>query len=210
VLKTFADLSTPLVADACIRLDVPLRAAPPGITAVIPGHRIAGRALPARHYGSVDVFLEAFAHAERGDVLVVDNGGRTDEACVGDLAVLEAEAAGLAGLVRSGSGLAITHLVTQHLTPAYTRQFVRLHREAARTVVRAGRAVGGQARRRARTRVARVAAALASPRAVRREARSRRASQEWVGEPRSAAPPESSVRQPRVNATTASLTADAT
>jgi regulator of RNase E activity RraA len=55
--------------------------------------------LPARHYGSVDVFLEAFSRAERGDVLVIDNGGRSDEACVGDLTVLEAEAAGLAGLV---------------------------------------------------------------------------------------------------------------
>ena len=63
------------------------------------GQRIAGRVLPVRHYGSVDVFLEAFGRAEAGDVLVVDNGGRTDEACVGDLAVLEAEAAGVAGLV---------------------------------------------------------------------------------------------------------------
>ena len=31
--------------------------------------------------------------------MVIDNGGRCDEACVGDLAVLEAEAAGVAGLV---------------------------------------------------------------------------------------------------------------
>jgi len=99
MLKAFADLSTPLVADACVRSDVPLRAAPPGIRAVVPGHRIAGRALPARHYGSVDVFLEAFGRAEQGDVLVVDNGGRSDEACVGDLVVLEARAAGVAGLV---------------------------------------------------------------------------------------------------------------
>jgi 4-hydroxy-4-methyl-2-oxoglutarate aldolase len=99
MLTAFADLSTPLVADACIRCGVPLRAAPPGIRAVVPGHRIAGRALPARHYGSVDVFLEAFGQAAPGDVLVVDNGGRSDESCVGDLAVLEAEAAGLAGLV---------------------------------------------------------------------------------------------------------------
>jgi 4-hydroxy-4-methyl-2-oxoglutarate aldolase len=95
----FADLSTPLVADGCLRTGVPLRAALPGIRAVLPGHKIAGRALPARHYGSVDVFLEAFGHAEPGDVLVVDNGGRQDEACVGDLAVLEAAAAGLTGLV---------------------------------------------------------------------------------------------------------------
>jgi 4-hydroxy-4-methyl-2-oxoglutarate aldolase len=99
MIAAFADLSTPLIADACVRLDVPLRAAPPGIRAVVRGHRIAGRALPARHYGSVDVFLEAVGRAEPGDVLVVDNGGRLDEACVGDLVTLEAEAAGLAGLV---------------------------------------------------------------------------------------------------------------
>jgi regulator of RNase E activity RraA len=47
----------------------------------------------------VDVFLEALGRARAGDVLVIDNGGRTDEACVGDLAVLEARAAGVAGLV---------------------------------------------------------------------------------------------------------------
>jgi len=99
MVQAFVDLSTPLVADACIRTDVPLRAAPRGIGAVSPGHRIAGRAMPARHYGSVDVFLEAFSRAEPGSVLVIDNGGRTDEACVGDLVVLEAAAAGVAGLV---------------------------------------------------------------------------------------------------------------
>ena len=37
--------------------------------------------------------------APDGDVLVVDNGGRADEACVGDLVVLEAQAAGLSGVV---------------------------------------------------------------------------------------------------------------
>jgi 4-hydroxy-4-methyl-2-oxoglutarate aldolase len=99
MLESFAGLSTPLVADACIRRGVPLRVAPAGITAVVAGRQIAGRALPARHYGSVDVFLEAFSRAAQGDVLVVDNGGRTDEACVGDLVVLEAEAAGAGGLV---------------------------------------------------------------------------------------------------------------
>ncbi|MGI5211586.1 RraA family protein [Plantactinospora sp. CA-290183] len=99
MLKTFADLSTPLVADACLRTGVPLRAAPAGIRSIGAGQRIAGRALPVRHYGSVDVFLEAYGRAEPGDVLVVDNGGRSDEACVGDLAVLEAGATGLAGLV---------------------------------------------------------------------------------------------------------------
>jgi regulator of RNase E activity RraA len=94
-----AGLSTALVADACLRRGVPLRAAPAGLAPVVAGALVAGRVLPARHYGSVDVFLEAFERAEPGDVLVVDNGGRTDESCVGDLAVLEAQAAGLAGVV---------------------------------------------------------------------------------------------------------------
>ncbi|MYV97838.1 RraA family protein [Streptomyces sp. SID3343] len=97
--KAFADLSTPLVADACVRNGVPLRAAPTGIGPVLPGRPIAGRVLPVRHYGSVDVFLEAFGGAEPGDVLIVDNGGRSDEACIGDLTALEAEAAGVAALV---------------------------------------------------------------------------------------------------------------
>jgi 4-hydroxy-4-methyl-2-oxoglutarate aldolase len=78
---------------------VALRAAPPGTTPVVPGLRVAGRALPARHYGSVDVFLEALGGAEPGEVLVVDNRGRTDEACIGDLTVLEAQAAGVVALV---------------------------------------------------------------------------------------------------------------
>ena len=60
---------------------------------------MAGRVLPARHDGSVDVFLEAFEAAQYGDVLIVDNGGRGDEACIGDLVVLEAASAGLAGVV---------------------------------------------------------------------------------------------------------------
>ncbi|WP_405361631.1 RraA family protein [Kitasatospora sp. NBC_00085] len=99
MLKRFAGLSTPLLADACVRLGLAPRAAPAGIGAVVAGSRIAGRALPVRHYGSVDVFLEAYGAAGPGDVLVIDNDGRTDEACVGDLAVLEARAAGVAALV---------------------------------------------------------------------------------------------------------------
>jgi regulator of RNase E activity RraA len=65
----------------------------------VQGSHLAGRALPARHVGSVDILLEAFAGAAPGDVLVVDNGGRLDESCVGDLMTLEAQAAGLGGIV---------------------------------------------------------------------------------------------------------------
>ena len=107
----FAELSTPLVADACLRLDVPYRVAPPGVRPVIAGTRLAGRARPARHYGSVDVFLEAMTTAAPGDVLVIDNGGRTDEACIGDLTALEARASGIAGMVAWGLHRDTTELI---------------------------------------------------------------------------------------------------
>jgi regulator of RNase E activity RraA len=95
----FATLTAAHVADACLRAQVPVRCGPPGLQAVMPGWRLAGRVLPARHVGSVDVFLDALEGAAPGDVLVVDNDGRLDEACVGDLVALEAQAAGLAGIV---------------------------------------------------------------------------------------------------------------
>ncbi|BCB77333.1 demethylmenaquinone methyltransferase [Phytohabitans flavus] len=98
-LARFAALTTAHVADGCIRAGVPVRCGPAGLRAVVQGDRLAGRVAPARHVGSVDVFLEAYELAEPGDVLVVDNGGRVDESCVGDLAVLEARAAGLSGVV---------------------------------------------------------------------------------------------------------------
>jgi regulator of RNase E activity RraA len=97
--QAFSELSTPLVFGAHLRIGRPLRLAPTGIYPLLPGYHVAGRALPARHYGSVDVFLEAIGAAEQGDVLVIDNGGRMDEGCIGDLVTFEARASGLAGIV---------------------------------------------------------------------------------------------------------------
>jgi regulator of RNase E activity RraA len=99
----FEEFTTPFLADACVRLQVPLRAAPAGIRAIPEAARVMGRVLPVRHYGSVDVFLEAMESATSGDILVVDNGGRLDEGCVGDLTALEARAAGLDGIVIWGA-----------------------------------------------------------------------------------------------------------
>lgn len=93
------DLTTAHLADACIRAGLPVRCAPTGLQAVDRGMRLAGRVLPVRHAGSVDLYLEALEAAQPGDVLVIDNEGRPDEACVGDLIALEAAAAGLAGIV---------------------------------------------------------------------------------------------------------------
>jgi len=97
--RTYLDLTTPHVADACMRLGIPVRFAPAAMHALWSGIHLVGRVLPVRHYGSVDVFLEAIDSASRGDVLVVDNGGRIDEACIGDLVTLEVAGAGLSGIV---------------------------------------------------------------------------------------------------------------
>src|ERR1044072_5264159 len=101
--NAFADLSTPLMADACLRLKIAFRVAPSGIRPVIARQRLTGLARPVRHYGSVDIFLEAMSDAQAGDVLVIDNAGRLDEGCIGDLTALEAQHCGFAGIVVWGA-----------------------------------------------------------------------------------------------------------
>lgn len=76
-----------------------MRFAPVGLRPLLPEMRAEGPVRPVRHYGSVDVFLEAINRSAPGEVLVIDNGGRTDEACIGDMIGLEARAGGLAGLL---------------------------------------------------------------------------------------------------------------
>jgi len=97
--RTYLDLTTPHVADAIMRLGIQVRQAPANVRPIWADTHIVGRARPARHVGSVDVFLEALELAAPGDVLVVDNAGRNDEACVGDLVTLEVRNAGLTGIV---------------------------------------------------------------------------------------------------------------
>ncbi|MGF0244272.1 RraA family protein [Rhodococcus erythropolis] len=96
--RTYLDLTTPHIADACMRLDIPVRCAPPSIRPLWADTHVVGRVAPVRHHGSVDVFLEAIEGSTPGDVLMVDNGGREDEACVGDLVALEAQRADLSGI----------------------------------------------------------------------------------------------------------------
>ena len=96
--KAFSELSTPLITDACMRLGVFMRIAPIGIKPLVAGWKIAGRVLPVRHSGSVDIFLEAMATADVGDILTIDNAARRHEGCIGDLTALEAQAMGLGGI----------------------------------------------------------------------------------------------------------------
>jgi regulator of RNase E activity RraA len=90
--------STANIADACLRLGV-LYSVIPSLRPASANCSFSGRARPIRHFGSVDVFLEAIDASQPGDVLAVDNQGRDDEGCVGDLVTLEAAMAGLAAIV---------------------------------------------------------------------------------------------------------------
>jgi regulator of RNase E activity RraA len=94
-----AQLSTPHLADACREAKIQGRFAPSAIRPLHGSMRCAGRVRPVRHVGSVGIILEAIRLCTPGEILVVDNEGRTDEACIGDLITLEARQAGLKGVV---------------------------------------------------------------------------------------------------------------
>jgi regulator of RNase E activity RraA len=95
----FQRLSTALVADAVIRLGLPPKIASTGIRAVATSSKFAGPASPVVLNGYADSVLEGIYRSEPGDVLVLDNKNRPDEACFGDLAAYEAKTQGLAGVI---------------------------------------------------------------------------------------------------------------
>jgi regulator of RNase E activity RraA len=98
-MKPFEKWSTALVADAMAHLNLPPNIAPGGIRSLAAGSRFAGPASPAALNGYADRVLEAIYRSDPGSVLVLDNQGRSDEACFGDLAAYEARTLGLAGVV---------------------------------------------------------------------------------------------------------------
>ena len=102
-LRRLSELETPQIADAVLRIGGELRHGPAELLPIHEGMRVAGRVLPARHSGSVDVFLEALESSAPGDVLLIDDEGSREQACIGDLTVLEMQAAGLGGVVVWGS-----------------------------------------------------------------------------------------------------------
>lgn len=95
----FTQLSTALIADACLRIRADLRVLPQNLRPVVQATPFAGRALPVRHAGSVDIFLEALTNAQPGDIIAIDNASLPDEGCIGDLVVREMQAAGIAGAI---------------------------------------------------------------------------------------------------------------
>jgi 4-hydroxy-4-methyl-2-oxoglutarate aldolase len=140
--ELFRGLTTPHVADACLEQGVEVRCAPSDLRALSLSHcRFEGRVCPVRHYGSVDVLLEALEDSTPGDAFVIDNGGRRDEACIGDRITLEAKNAGIAGIVvwglhRDSRGIVSIGLPVFSLGATPTRP-LRLDRREDQTFVSA-------------------------------------------------------------------------
>lgn len=102
--EKYLEVATAQITDACIKEKISFFAAPAGINSVLSPElsesTISGPVVPVRHYGSVDVFLEAIeTNRIENAIMVIDNGGRTDEACIGDLVALEAKHAGFQAIV---------------------------------------------------------------------------------------------------------------
>lgn len=103
VIASFLDLSTPTVSDALDKLG--LRGGCEGIRPVVAQKKIVGPALTLKYEpvgtnkGTVGDYLE---YARPGDVIVIDNGGRTYCTVWGDLLTISASKMGIAGTVIDG------------------------------------------------------------------------------------------------------------
>jgi 4-hydroxy-4-methyl-2-oxoglutarate aldolase len=107
IIERLAKLDTCAVSDALDSLS--LKGATYGVRPMWPCPKIAGRAVtmkikpaglekPKHHLGTMPI--EA---AQTGDIIVVDNGGRTDTSCWGGLLALAAKTKGISGVVIDGA-----------------------------------------------------------------------------------------------------------
>ncbi|MEV6332399.1 RraA family protein [Streptomyces sp. NPDC051909] len=122
--------------DAGIRLGHRLSLPPLPLRPAAPGMRLAGPLRRIHHTEGVASILEGLDEAREGDVLFIDNDGRTDEACVGDLVAIEARLAGVAGLVvwgchRDTDELAVIRLPVFSLGPCPSSPTLRPDTAAA-------------------------------------------------------------------------------
>jgi regulator of RNase E activity RraA len=140
-------LDTGAVSDALDQLG--LKGATYGIRPAWPCPRVAGPAVtvkaipvgltpPPQH-----INIHAISTAEPGSVLVIDDAGRTDVACMGDLQSLAAKLAGLSGAVIDGACRDID-AVRDISFPMFTRGVVpmtargRIQQEAWNVMVQIG------------------------------------------------------------------------
>ena len=97
--EIFMQVSAPNVTDAMHR-----KGAMSGLVSYCGNVKVAGRALVVRTIaGDWAKPVEAIDKAEKGDIIVIDNGGRTDVAPWGELATWSCVSKGVAGVVIDGA-----------------------------------------------------------------------------------------------------------
>jgi regulator of RNase E activity RraA len=130
ILKAFASLATPTVANALD--DVGFEGVMAELAQVVPGTRCVGRAVTVREitgrrgdFTSEDFKVGNIIEAAGpGDILVIDNGGQ----CVstfGGLATLAAKVKGISGLVVDG-GVRDREEMIEHQFPVFARHVTPL------------------------------------------------------------------------------------
>jgi 4-hydroxy-4-methyl-2-oxoglutarate aldolase len=103
VIQEFVSLSTSTISDALDRFG--LRGGCEGIFPVVPGAKMVGSAVTVRYVPVGEVkgtFGDYIDLARSGDVIVLDNNGRTDCSVWGDILTFTAMLKGIAGTVIDG------------------------------------------------------------------------------------------------------------
>ncbi len=130
ILAAFAALATPTIANALD--DVGFEGICQGLGQMVPGTRVAGRAVTVRHvvggrgdYTSADFKVGHMIDAAApGDVIVVDMGGHAVSTW-GGLATLAATVKGIGGLVVDG-GVRDREEMLEHKLPVFARHMTPL------------------------------------------------------------------------------------
>lgn len=124
IVRWLMEFSTCNVSDALDLLD--LRGAPHGIGPLWPScGKVAGKAMTLQLVldgaeSPVEGTLRAIMAANAGDVLVIDNGGRTDANSFGGIAAFTAQRRGLSGVIIDGVTRDLEEM-DELIFPAYGR-----------------------------------------------------------------------------------------
>ena len=130
ILSGFSKLATPTIANALD--DVAFEGVMNGLMQIVPGTRCVGRAVTVRQvtgrrgdFTSNDFKVGQMIDAtERGDILVIDNGGHV-VSTFGGLATLAAKVKGVGGLVVDG-GVRDKEEMIEHAFPVFARHMTPL------------------------------------------------------------------------------------
>jgi 4-hydroxy-4-methyl-2-oxoglutarate aldolase len=121
IVKKFAALSTPTISDALDRLGI--AGGCEGIAPVVPGVKMAGCAYTVRYVpigsvkGTVGDYIEDVLP---GDVIVLDNRGRTDCTVWGNILTIVAKKRGISGTVIDGVCRDVP-IIVEEKYPIFTR-----------------------------------------------------------------------------------------